>query len=98
MEEGLLTGFDGVIFITREEEYVHLSSVCRDQFHLIKDSVPNVVRLAANKIFNTGKGVAFLRRLGWEKHRLRQDPTKEVAMTYEICLSTIESWLRYSFR
>lgn len=57
--------------------------------NLIKHSVPSFAHLAANKIFNTGKSVDFLRRLGWEKHRLRQDPTKEVAMTYEfVCQSS----------
>ena len=93
MEEGQLTGRDGVFFIRKEEKDVQLDSVWRDQYHLIKDSngelhAPRFLHLAAKKIFDTGKSLDFLRRLGWESHDLRQHPPEDVALTYQsICLA-----------
>ena len=93
MEKGQLTGRDGAFFIKKEKEDVQLNSVWRDQYHLIKDSngelhAPRFLHLAAKKIFDTGKSVDFLRRLGWESHDLRQHPLEDVALTYQsICLS-----------
>ncbi|KAL9138202.1 MAG: hypothetical protein Q9175_000578 [Cornicularia normoerica] len=88
MEQGLLTGRDRVIFIEKDEKNVPLIS---DQYHLKKDSsgglrAPKFLHGAAKKIFNTGKSIEFLRRLGREDHELRRDPAKEIVMTYEsIC-------------
>lgn len=88
MEQGLLTGRDRVIFIEKDEKNVPLIS---DQYHLKKDSsgglrAPKFLHVAAKKIFNTGKSIEFLRRLGREDHELRRDPAKEIVMTYEsIC-------------
>lgn len=93
MEKGQLTGRDGVIFIKEDKKKVHLNSVWQDSYHLIKDSngvlhAPKFLHVAAKKIFNTGKSIDFLRRLGWEDHDLKQDPAKELALTYEsVCLS-----------
>ena len=93
MEKGQLTGCDGVFFIKKEEKDVQLNSVWRDQYHLIKDSngelhAPRFLHLAAKKIFDTGKSVDFLRRLGWESHDLLQNPPEDVALTYQsICMS-----------
>ena len=93
MEKGQLTGRDGVFFIRKEEKDVQLNSIWRDQYHLIKDSngelhAPRFLHLAAKKIFDTGKSVDFLSRLGWESHDLRQHPPEDVALTYQsICLS-----------
>ena len=88
MEHGRLTGRDAVIFIQRDERDVHLNSVWETQYNVIKDSkgglhAPKFLHVAAKRIFNTGKSVDFLRRLGWEDHGLRGDLAKEVAMTYE---------------
>ena len=94
MEKGQLTGRDGVIFIKQDDENVDLNSVWSNQHHLIEDSnsglyAPKFLHVAAKKIFNTGKSVDFLRRLGCEHHGLRRDPAKEVAMTYQsVCLSS----------
>ena len=65
MEQGQLTGRDGVIFIQRDERDFHLNSVWRSQYHLTKDSkgdlhAPKFLHVAAKKIFNTGKSVDFL--------------------------------------
>ena len=89
MEKGQLIERDEVIFIKRNDRKFHLNSLWRDQYHLIRDSTndlhaPKFLHVAAEKIFNTGKSVDFLRRLGWEKSDLRQDPAQEVAMTYEV--------------
>lgn len=92
MENGQLTGRDGIIFIERNEKKVHLNSLWKDQYHLIKDSngglhAPRFLHVAAKKIFNTGKSVDFSRRLGWMNHSLEQDPPEEVTMTYDsVCL------------
>ena len=94
MERGQLTGCDSVIFIKKDRENVHLNSVWQDQYHLIRDSkgvlhAPRFLHVAAKKIFNTGKSVDFLRRLGREYYDLRQDPPNESAMTYEsVCQSS----------
>ena len=93
MEKGQLTGRDGVFFIRKEEKDVQLDSVWRDQYHLIRDRngelhAPRFLHLAAKKIFDTGKSVDFLKRLGWENHDLRQHPPEDVALTYQsTCLS-----------
>ena len=93
MERGQLTKRDGIFFIKKEEKDVQLNSVWRDQYHLIKDNngelhAPRFLHLAAKKIFDTGKSVDFLRRLGWENHDLREDPPEDVALSYQsICLS-----------
>lgn len=93
MENGQLTGRDRVIFIQEHDKDVHLNFVWQDQYQLIKDSngglhAPKFLHVAAKKIFDTGKSVDFLRRLGWEDHDFRRDPAREVAMTYEsVCLS-----------
>ena len=92
MENGQLTGRDGIMFVEKNEKSVHLNSVWQDQYHLIKDSngglhAPRFLHVAAKKIFDTGKSVDFSRRLGWKNHDLRQDPPKEIAMTYQsVCL------------
>lgn len=88
MENGRLTGRDGVIFIKKDEKDVQLNSVWRDQYHLINDSngdlhAPKFLRVAATKIMNTGKSVDFLRRLGWEDHDVGLDPAMEVVMSYK---------------
>ena len=94
MEKGQLTGRDGVIFIDKDNKDVHLNSIWQDQYHLAKDSngdlhAPRFLHVAARKIFNTGKHIDFLRRLGWESHDLRQDPVEVAAVTYEsVCLSS----------
>ena len=95
MEKGQLTGRDGILFVKKNGKDVPQNScyLWRDQYHLIKARngglhAPEFLHVAAKKIFNTGKSVGFLRRLGWEDHGLRQDPAKEVAMTYEsVCHS-----------
>lgn len=93
MEKGQLTGRDGVIFIKENEQDVPLRHLWRDQYHLIRDGngglhAPKFLHVAATKIFNTGKSVDFLRRLGWEDRDLKRDLAKEVAMTYEsVCQS-----------
>ena len=93
MEKGQLIGRDGVFFIKKKEKDVQLNSVWRDQYYLIKDSngelhAPRFLHLAAKKIFDTGKSVDFLRRLGWESHDLGQLPPEDVTLTYQsICLS-----------
>lgn len=93
MEKGQLTGRDGVIFIKENEKDVPLRCLWRDQYHLIRDGngglhAPKFLHVAAKKIFNTGKSVDFLRRLGWEDRELKRDLAKEVAMTYEsVCQS-----------
>ena len=94
MEKGQLIERDEVIFIKKNKKNFRLDSVWRDQYHLIKDNnddlhAPKFLHVAAKKIFNTGKSVDFLRRLGWENSDLRQDPAQEVAMTYEaVCQSS----------
>ena len=93
MEKGQLTGRDEVMFVKQNEKDGPLNSVWHNQFYLLKDSngglhAPRFLHVAAKKIFNTGKSVDFLRRLGYEDHGLGQDPAKEVDMTYEsVCLS-----------
>lgn len=87
MEKGRLTGRD-TIFIRKDAKDVQLRDQWRDQYHLIKDSngvlhAPKFLHVAAKKIFNTGKSVDFLRRLGWDYHDQRRNQAKEVAMTYE---------------
>ena len=94
MEKGQLTGRDGIMFIKKVEKNVDLNSVWQDQYHLIENSngglhAPRFLHEAAKKIFHTGKSVDFLRRLGCETRDLKQDPSKEVAMTYEsVCQSS----------
>lgn len=92
MENGQLIGRDGIIFIERNEKTVHLNSLWKDQYHLIKDSngdlhAPRFLHVAAKKIFNTGKSVDFSRRLGRMNRSAWQDLPKEDTMTYEnVCL------------
>ena len=94
MEKGQLTGRDGIFFIKKIEKDVQLSSIWRDQYHLIKSSngelhAPRFLHVAAKKIFDTGKSVDFLKRMGTRSHVLRQDPSGDVAVTYKsVCLSS----------
>ncbi len=88
MEKGQLTGCDGVMFIKKDDKDVDLNSVWLYQHQLIKDSngglyAPNFLRVAAKRIFDTGKSVDFLRRLGYEDHVIRRDAAKEIAMTFQ---------------
>lgn len=87
MEKGRLTGRD-VIFIKKDDKDVQLHSLWQNQYQLIRDSngglhAPEFLHVAAKKIFNTGKSVDFLRRLGLEDQDLRRDPAEKDAMTYE---------------
>ena len=91
MEKGQLTGRDGVIFIEKVEKNVPSQRVWQDQYQLKKNSngdlhAPKFLRVAAKKIFNTGKSIDFLRRLGMENHDLRRGPANEGLLTYKtIC-------------
>ena len=72
METGQLSTYDSIMFIKRTESNVPSGSLWHDQFHLIyRDDgtlhAPNFLRLAAKKIFNTGKSVDFLKQLGFDE-------------------------------
>ena len=88
MDEGQLTGHDGIVVVRQDETMIYLNDMWQNQHHLIKKShgglhAPKSLHVAAKKIFNTGKSVDSLRILRREAHGLRQDPSKEDAMTYE---------------
>ena len=72
MENGQLDDRDGTMFIKKNPEDVPLSSLWQDQFHLVKDESGNLhapifLHLAARKIFNSGRSVDLLRRLGYDE-------------------------------
>ena len=88
MEKGQLTGRDWVIFIEKVEKNVPSQRVWQDQYHLKKNGngdlhAPKFLHVAAKKIFNTGKSIDFLRRLGMEDHDLSRDPANEGFLTYK---------------
>ena len=88
MEIGLLTNQDQVMFIGKSHEDVPLDSLWRNQYHLIQDAnaklhAPKFLHVTANKIFNTGKSVVFLRNLGYEEDGSREGSSNARAMTYE---------------
>lgn len=71
MEKGHLNERDRVMFIARNKEDVELNVLWQDQHHLVYSSAgilraPKFLHLAAQKLFNTGKSVDFLNRLGHE--------------------------------
>ena len=88
MELGLLSNQDQVMFIGKSQKDVPLDSLWRDQYHLIQDAnaklhAPEFLHVTANKIFNTGKSVIFLRNLGYEEERSGEESLDARAMTYE---------------
>ena len=88
MEAGLLSNQDQVMFVGKSQEDVPLDSVWRDQYYLIRDTnaklhAPKFLHVTAHKIFNTGKSVIFLRNLGYEQDRSREEYFDASAMTYE---------------
>ena len=88
MEAGLLSNLDQVMFVGKSLEDVPLDSLWRDQYYLIQDAkaklhAPKFLHVAAHKIFNTGKSVIFLRNLGYEEDRSREEYFDASAMTYE---------------
>ena len=69
MESGELDEYESTMFIQRNDLDVPLDSLWQDQFSLVTSSngllhAPSFLHLAARKIFNTGKSVHFLRKLG----------------------------------
>ena len=93
MEKGQLTGRDSVIFIEKVEKNVPSQRVWQDQYHFKHNSngdlhAPKFLHVAAKKIFNTGKSIDFLRRLGMENHDLSRLPANEGFLTYKtVCQS-----------
>ena len=93
MEKGQLTGRDSVIFIEKVEKNVPSQRVWQDQYHFKYKSngdlhAPKFLHVAAKKIFNTGRSIDFLGRLGIENHDLSRLPVNEGFLTYEtVCQS-----------
>ena len=93
MEKGQLSGRDSVIFIEKVEKNVPFQRIWQDQYHLKKNSngdlhAPKFLHVAAKKIFNTGKSIDFLRRLGMEDHDLSRVAANRGFLTYKtICQS-----------
>ncbi|KAL8690835.1 MAG: hypothetical protein Q9218_003815 [Villophora microphyllina] len=79
MEQGELSRYDQATFIRESKSTVDLDLVWADRFTLSVDAsgqlhAPMFLRLAAQKILNTGKSVHFLRLLG---HSTEVDQAKE---------------------
>ena len=71
VEEGLLDRRDGTMFIIENQEDVPLSSLWQDKFYLVRNAsgdlhAPDFLHLAARKIFNSGKSIYLLHKLGYQ--------------------------------
>jgi gamma-tubulin complex component 5 len=91
MESGQLNRHDRIMFIRKSEEDVPLDSLWQKQFYLLQNDTaqlhaPRFLHLAAKKIFNTGKSVAFLRQLRYEVDQVGVLPhTKSEMKLEEVC-------------
>lgn len=89
MERGQLSRYDRIMFIKESDEDMPLASLWQKQYRLLQNDnaqlhAPKFLRLAAKKIFNTGKSVSFLKKLGCGMHPLGA-PTrsKRPGLTFE---------------
>ena len=93
METGHLEPNDPVMFVRRNENELPLDSIWKDQFSLIRDPdgnihAPRFLHVASKKIFNTGKSVDFLNRLGYEHSETNLRTPHEPQMTFQsVCAS-----------
>ncbi|MCJ1459877.1 hypothetical protein MMC28_010256 [Mycoblastus sanguinarius] len=88
MERGELSEHDQVMFIQKRQQDVPLISLWNDQYCLVYENngrvhAPNFLHIAAKKIFNTGKSVAFLRHLGHDEEALGLQCIAEPTMDFE---------------
>lgn len=95
MEKGDLSQHDQVIFIKENENDVSNGRLWQDRFHLVHGKegqlhAPSFLHLAAQKIFNTGKSVVFLKCLGYSEEILGTHTDIEPSISFESVCSTTD--------
>ena len=93
METGEAGTHDPIMFIEKSAEEIPPQSTWQDQHRLLHNAdgtliAPRFLHVAGKKIFNTGKSVDFLKKLGIDSPMQRTQGDVESLMTYEtVCLT-----------
>lgn len=94
METGCTDVQSRTMFIEKVDEGVSLQSLWQDQHRLLYNAdgelqAPKFLHVSAKKIFNTGKSVDFLKKLGMDWPAQRSLPDTEPLLSYEtVCRMT----------
>ena len=92
METGETSEQSRIMLIEKSNEEVSPHSLWQDQYRLVYNGdgvlkAPRFLHVAAKKIFNTGKSVHFLKKLGFNEPARIIQPNIEPLITYEaVCL------------
>ncbi|KAL9102015.1 MAG: hypothetical protein Q9163_002791 [Psora crenata] len=98
MQSGQLDKQDQVMFIRRNAFHVPPGSLWQDQFSLVCNDegdlrAPKCLHFATKKIFNTGKSIAFLERLGFDGAASTVDHGDDMLSFDTVCRSVDPSML-----
>ena len=94
MDDGELGADDGTFFVSMKGEATEPALLWSEQYRLLKTSscylnAPNFLHTAAKKIFNVGKSVVFLKRLGSFRGPAPDGQRHKLHLDYaNVCLSS----------
>lgn len=96
MDNGELGNDDGTFFVSLKGEVTQPSSLWSEQYQLLKTSAghllaPKFLHTAAKQVFNVGKSVVFLKKLGSVEEPPRRDYARESRLNYERVCSPCSS-------
>jgi len=88
MDDGELRNDEGTFFISMKGEVTQSSSLWSEQYQLLNTSsghllAPTFLHTAVKQVFNIGKSVVFLKKLGSFDEPSRRDRAQEFRLTYD---------------
>lgn len=96
MDDGELGNDDGTFFISMKGEVTQSSSLWSGQYQLLNTSsghllAPKFLHTAVTRVFNVGKSVVFLKKLGSFDEPCRRDRAQESRLDYDSVCSPASS-------